>query len=148
MTKIRITKEFKFEMAHALLGYDGSCKFIHGHSYLLYVTVIGAPVKDDHSPKNGMVLDFGDLKKIVHDNIIHQIDHALVLNSAIPKNAFDANNGMFGKVVFVEYQPTSENMLIDFAERLKSALPKNVELQSLRLNETATSYAEWFASDN
>ena len=148
MTKIRITKEFKFEMAHALLGYDGQCQFIHGHSYLLYVTVLGTPINDNNSPKNGMVLDFGDLKNIVHDKIINQIDHALVLNSEISEDAFDPKNGMFGKVVFVNYQPTSENMLIDFAGRLKNALPNNVELHSLRLNETATSYAEWFSSDN
>ena len=135
-------------MAHALLGYDGQCKFIHGHSYLLFVTVLGTPIDDEKNPKNGMVLDFGDLKNIVNNKIINQIDHALVLNSAIPKSSFDLNNLMFGKVVYVDYQPTSENMLIDFAERLKKALPNNVVLHSLRLNETATAYAEWFSSDN
>jgi len=60
---IRITKEFKFEMAHALKGYDGPCKNIHGHSYELMVTILGYPVVDESSPKLGMVMDFGDLKK-------------------------------------------------------------------------------------
>ena len=54
----------------------------------------------------------------------------------------------FNKVVLVDYQPTCENMLADFATRLQKALPANVELHSLRLHETATSYAEWFLSDN
>jgi 6-pyruvoyltetrahydropterin/6-carboxytetrahydropterin synthase len=48
----------------------------------------------------------------------------------------------------VDYQPTCENMLVDFAERIKKRLPANIELFSLKLNETATSYAEWYASDN
>jgi 6-pyruvoyltetrahydropterin/6-carboxytetrahydropterin synthase len=48
----------------------------------------------------------------------------------------------------VDYQPTCENMLSDFAERLLESLPDEVELYSLRLHETASSYAEWFAEDN
>ena len=54
----------------------------------------------------------------------------------------------FSKIVLVDYQPTCENMLADFAERLLGALPDTVELHSLRLHETATSFAEWYAEDN
>jgi 6-pyruvoyltetrahydropterin/6-carboxytetrahydropterin synthase len=55
---------------------------------------------------------------------------------------------MFEKFYVVEYQPTCENLVIDMAERIRSGLPTHVSLFSLRLVETATSYAEWFASDN
>jgi 6-pyruvoyltetrahydropterin/6-carboxytetrahydropterin synthase len=48
----------------------------------------------------------------------------------------------------VDYQPTSEMMVIDFAQKIKSRLPENIQLFSLKLQETATSYAEWFADDN
>ena len=51
-------------MAHALWNYDGACKNIHGHSYKLFVTVIGEPDPDEESPKYGMVIDFTDLKEI------------------------------------------------------------------------------------
>ena len=61
--KIRITKEFHFETGHALYGYDGLCKNVHGHSYKLAVTVVGSPIVDPSQTKNGMVLDFSDLKK-------------------------------------------------------------------------------------
>jgi len=64
MNKIRITKQFDFETAHALYGYDGKCKNIHGHSYHLHVTVIGTPIDDLSNSNNGMVLDFGDLKNL------------------------------------------------------------------------------------
>ena len=67
MTKIRLTKEFSFEAAHLLEGYDGACREIHGHSYRLFVTVRGVPVCDGRNPKLGMVMDFGQLKRIVGD---------------------------------------------------------------------------------
>jgi len=148
MNTIRITKHFDFESAHALYGYDGKCKNIHGHSYHIYVTVIGTPIEDDKHPKNGMVMDFGDLKVIVKREIVSKFDHAVVLNANSPhKELANTINDYSHKVVLVPYQPTSENMLIDFAERIQSQLPQNVLLHSLKLYETANSYAEWFASD-
>jgi 6-pyruvoyltetrahydropterin/6-carboxytetrahydropterin synthase len=145
---IRLTKEFKFEMAHALKGYDGPCRHIHGHSYELYVTVVGIPLQDPSSPKNGMLMDFGDLKKIVRSSIVEGFDHALVLNRESADEFLPLKSEVFGKTILVEYQPTSENLLIDFAARLIPLLPSNVKLHNLRLRETVTSFAEWFASDN
>jgi 6-pyruvoyltetrahydropterin/6-carboxytetrahydropterin synthase len=146
--KIRITKHFDFETAHALYGYDGKCKNIHGHSYQLYVTVIGEPINDASNVKNGMVLDFGDLKSIVNSEIIIKFDHATVLNQNSPHKELGGKIKQYGsKVIFVDYQPTSENMIFDFAEIIASKLPKSVKLHSLKLYETNNSYAEWFASD-
>lgn len=147
MTNIRVTKEFTFEMAHALLGYDGSCKYVHGHSYGLAVTVIGNPIQDDTNPKLGMVIDFGDLKKIVKETVVDEFDHALVLNNNTPKDSINQKQELFDKVIFVNYQPTSENLVADFANRIGMRLPEGIILFSLRLRETATSYADWFASD-
>ena len=65
MTVIRVTKEFRFEMAHVLFNYDGPCRNVHGHSYILYVTLAGQPMNSPGEPRNGMVIDFGDLKKIL-----------------------------------------------------------------------------------
>ncbi|MEI8046919.1 MAG: 6-carboxytetrahydropterin synthase [Bacteroidota bacterium] len=147
MQVIRITKEFKFEMAHALKGYDGLCRNIHGHSYELLVTISGIPVSDTDSTKLGMVMDFGDLKKIIRMSIIDEFDHALVLNRESADD-FNVDAEMFGRTILVDYQPTSENMIIDFVERIKPLLPENIKLHHLLLRETVTSYAEWFASDN
>ena len=149
MARIRLTKEFSFESAHALDGYDGLCREIHGHSYRLFVTVKGEPISEEGNPKLGMVMDFGDLKRIVNSEIVDRLDHSFVLRDS-EQNAElrEVLETKFKKVVLVDYQPTCENMLADFAERLQRALPANVQLYSLRLHETATSYAEWFASDN
>lgn len=148
MAKIRLTKEFRFEMAHALWNYDGLCRNIHGHSYILQVTVLGEPITDQNNPKLGMVMDFGELKEIVNREIVKPLDHAIVMSNQIPetqvKNLFEITNRVF----VVDYQPTCENMLIDFAKKIKEQLPSRVSLFSLKLHETGNSFAEWYASDN
>ena len=149
MTKIRLTKEFSFEAAHLLEGYDGACREIHGHSYRLFVTVRGVPVCDERDPKLGMVMDFGQLKCIVGEEVVQRLDHAFVVRSSEANDALVAALGArFERIVRVGYQPTCENMLADFAARIAARLPRGVELYALRLYETATSYAEWFAEDN
>lgn len=135
-------------MAHALAGYDGLCKHVHGHSYELLVTVIGEPLSDSNSPKLGMVMDFGDLKAIVKKQVVDRFDHALVVSEQSKDVIPVGNLDLFGKVVVVSWQPSSENFLIYFASAIRDCLPQSVALHSLRLHETATSYAEWFASDN
>lgn len=149
MSTIRITKQFNFETGHALYGYDGKCKNVHGHSYKLSVTVSGQPITDNTNVKFGMVIDFSDLKKIVKEEIVDVFDHATVFNKNTPhvelaKELADRDHN----VLLVDYQPTSEMMVIDFAKKIKLRLPNNIKLHSLRLSETATSFAEWFASDN
>lgn len=148
MSKIRITKQFDFETGHALYGYDGKCKNVHGHSYKLSVTVIGTPITDTLNVKYGMVIDFGDLKKIVLSEIVNKFDHATVFNKNTPHIELAAElEKRDHSVILVDYQPTSEMMLIDFAEKIKNRLPKNIQLHSLKLRETGTSHAEWYASD-
>jgi 6-pyruvoyltetrahydropterin/6-carboxytetrahydropterin synthase len=149
MSNIRITKQFSFETGHALYGYDGKCKNVHGHSYKLSVTVIGQPILDSDNVKFGMVIDFTDLKKIVREEIVDNFDHATVFNQNTPHVELAKELSTRGHhVILVDYQPTSENMVVDFANKIKSRLPKNIQLHSLKLQETESSFAEWYASDN
>jgi len=148
MSKIRITKEFTFEMAHALWNYDGPCKNIHGHSYKLFVTVLGEPLINENDPKYGMVIDFTDLKQIVRDNIVNLFDHSVIINQKAPIDYLRKVEQMFNKYYVVDYQPTSENIVVDIAEKLQDKFPPDVILQSIKLFETATSCAEWHAADN
>ena len=149
MSKIRITKQFTFETGHALFGYDGKCRNVHGHSYKLSVTVIGKPISDPGHVKYGMVIDFKDLKKIVKEEIVNIFDHATVFNKNTPHVELAKELESRGhSVLLVDYQPTSEMMVVDFAEKIKKRLPDDIHLFSLRLQETESSYAEWFASEN
>jgi 6-pyruvoyltetrahydropterin/6-carboxytetrahydropterin synthase len=149
MSKIRITKQFSFETGHALYGYDGKCKNVHGHSYKLSVTVIGTPITDNSNVKFGMVIDFTDLKKIVREEIVDIFDHATVFNKNTPHVELAQELKNRGHhVILVDYQPTSENMVIDFAKKIQDRLPNDTQLHSLKLQETESSFAEWYASDN
>lgn len=148
MSTIRITKIYDFEMAHVLKDYDGPCRNIHGHSYKLYVTVTGTPISDERSPKLGMVMDFKDLKAIVKNHIVDRFDHALVINRATDPDLVNSMKKHMEKLILVDYQPTCENLVADFARIITDHLPGHVRLHNLRLWETATSYSEWFAGEN
>ena len=145
---IRVTKIFTFDMAHALYGYDGPCKNIHGHTYILSVTLKGVAINDLSHPKNGMVIDFTDLKKIVKENVIDIFDHSLVLNAHSPHAELNELRDNFEKVNYVPYQPSCENLIQDFLTRIKTNLPSHISLNNIKLEETPTSFAEWYAEDN
>lgn len=145
---IRLTRQFRFEAAHALWNYEGLCQNIHGHSYMLSVTVTGKPCDNPGDPAYGMVMDFALLKKLINEQIIGAFDHALMLNQDAPYKKQFLEGEPFGKVMLLPYQPTCENMIHDFAQRILKVLPRAVSLHSLKLHETITSFAEWHASDN
>lgn len=143
---VRVTKTFRFEMAHALEGHDGPCSRIHGHSYRLSVTLKGNTVTDPQDPKNGMVMDFSDLKQLVHQAVIVPFDHALVLRRDSAPALLDALARQ--KLLLTDFQPTCENLVAHFARKLRDLLPATVQLHHLLLHETSTAYAEWYAEDN
>lgn len=146
---IRVTKIFNFETAHLLYNYDGKCKNMHGHSYKLFVTVKGIPINDLKNHKNGMVLDFGDIKKIVKEEITEPWDHSVLVNALSPHKKLGMDLEKQGhKVIFCDFQPTCENMLYEIAKKIKARLPKAVTLTYLKLHETENAYGEWFAEEN
>lgn len=145
MKTIRITKKFKFEMAHALHGYDGLCKNIHGHSYKLWVTIKGEVKNQSGHVKDGMLMDFARLKDIIESQIIEKYDHSLVLNGNSSHAEIDLS--AFEKVYYLSYQPTSENLVMDFAKIIKDYLPQHIILCKVILSETESSFAEWNVED-
>lgn len=138
MEKVELTRKFTFEMSHSLRGYDGLCRNIHGHSYKLYVTVEGEPSRDESSPKLGMVIDFSDLKSIVNTLIVDRLDHSYVVRKGGDVEQLKAEGH---RVIETDYQPTCENMVIDFARMIAPKLPKGVILKEIKLYETENSYA-------
>lgn len=135
-------------MAHALEGYDGPCKNIHGHTYRLAVTVSGKVINDPSHPKNGMVIDFTDFKSIVEKRVVKVFDHSLVLQRSsvfaqLLHQQLSENN-----ILLTDYQPSCENLAIECKNRIVPHLPEGIVLEYIRLDETPTSYAEWLRTDN
>ena len=148
MEYIRISRKFSFEAAHALQNYDGACRHIHGHSYKLEVSLLGPVRQEWGHPKDGMVMDFGDLKKLVQTLVIGEWDHALLLHQKTKPALIDQLRKNGEKLVLLPYQPSCENMLLDIRSRLQQHLPPEISLRRLMLSETENSYAEWYAEDN
>jgi 6-pyruvoyltetrahydropterin/6-carboxytetrahydropterin synthase len=150
MDLVRVSKQFSFDMAHALFGYDGPCRNIHGHTYHLTVTIKGPVIKDAADAKLGMVLDFTDLKKLVHQLIINPFDHALVLNGNAAEHV-DLKGKIqqeFGSIILLDVQPTCENLLIHFKNLLQPHFnTPQLQLVYMLLRETPNSYAEWYLHD-
>ena len=140
---ITITKVFRFEMAHAIFGYAGKCKNVHGHSYILHVTVTKNSGDDGFVPALGFILDFKELKKIIIEKVIEKLDHQLILSNEYLKSnsAFISAENMFAW----EMEPSAENILIYINQQIESNLSAEIKLQKLQLYETADSYAEWIA---
>lgn len=127
--QVTVVKEFTFDAAHFLPGYEGPCSDIHGHTYKLQIGVKG------EVGHQGMVMDFNEIKKFVDEYIISKLDHKL-LNSVISVYKYD----------FPYFQPTAERMVLFFVTVFSELLlerGKGVALDFVRLWETPTSYAEW-----
>jgi 6-pyruvoyltetrahydropterin/6-carboxytetrahydropterin synthase len=138
---IVVTKIFRFETAHAILGYSGKCSNIHGHSYELHVTVASEKHAKGFLPSPGFVIDFKDLKKIVNNKVIDELDHKLVLSKAYIQDR--CKDSTFDNLIIFPAEPTAENLLIDISNRLQNSLPEGIKLSRLKLYETKDSYAEW-----
>ena len=144
--KIRVTKEFDFEAAHALDGYAGKCQDIHGHNYHLTLTFLGEPVKDKSLSNCGMVVDFGDIKDFLNKKIKPLFDHRLILRKDSRFLGLEQKNE---RIRYVDYQPTTENMLLEIVEIVSNSFEKNINavLCSAFLRETPSSYVEWHKED-
>ena len=137
---IETTKIFRFEMAHAIHGYPGRCKDIHGHSYVLHVTVTSGNSHNAYIPEPGFIMDYKELKKIVNDAVIDKLDHHLLLSEAyLQSTPRPSSQNLFIWTV----EPSAENLLIFIQQHIQEKLPARVQLVKLRLYETSDSYAEW-----
>ena len=127
-------------MAHAIHGYNGKCKDIHGHSYELHVSVTNGN-KDDFCEAPGFIIDFKDLKSIVQENIIANADHKLMLSKTFLNEHpqfLSANN-----LVSINFEPSAENLLLYFHNLIVNKFPPYIKIYKMRIYETRDSFAEW-----
>ncbi len=132
---MKIAKEFKWEMGHRLPFHDGKCINLHGHSYKLLVEFSG------DIDKNGMVLDYYDVKKIVGP-IVEDLDHSFMVNQT-DNELIEVLDKLNSKKVVVPFESTAENICLFFLEKIKNAdLPQNINRIMVKVFETESTYAE------
>lgn len=144
MSKFRLTKQFRLEMAHALVGYEGKCSRLHGHSYRLEVTIeCEDKTLQNEGSEMGMGIDFGTIREIVERTIIEPYDHSLLVRRCEQtEEVVEVLSHHFEGVYAVDWQPTSENILSHFTSLLAPHIPAGTRLYSLRLHETEKNCAE------
>lgn len=138
---ISVTKIFHFEMAHAIHGYIGACKNIHGHSYELHVSVKSKKQENDYLPAPGFEVDFKVIKEIIHTHIIKILDHKLILSEAFLENT--KISPVPENLILWKVEPSAENLLHFIQQKVNASLPSSITLSKLKLFETKDSYAEW-----
>lgn len=148
---ITITKEFNWSMAHLLEGHEGLCKNLHGHNFKLFLTIAkmsGFSIKGEFL-KDGMITDFGTIKKIGQTEIIDNLDHCFMYN----KNDADSlsiakvlEGQIKQKVVEVDFRVTSENLVMYIVDKINNYFNDfNIDLVCIKgvLYETDTSFATY-----
>ncbi|MGY5484124.1 6-carboxytetrahydropterin synthase QueD [Paenibacillus sp. ALE2] len=140
--EVNVCKIFQFDASHQLIGHDGKCANVHGHTYKLEVVIRGKVQGSEAISKEGFVMDFSDLKKIVKELIVDKFDHAFIAAGNEPVLKILKETG--SKVCVIGCRTTAENMSKYICYELNKA---KLPVWSIKLWETPTSWAEVFASD-
>ena len=104
MTTTSITREYRWEMGHALWFHQGKCYHPHGHNYRMEIEVSG--LVDD---KTGMVLDFSELDEWAEPLIEGDFDHKFLMNDADERHHGGNLHPDFD-VTTCPFEPTAERL--------------------------------------
>lgn len=135
---MRVSREFEFDSAHRVLGHPGPCAFLHGHRYRLQVVVEAADLN-----ALGMLIDFGDIKRIVDERLVSKWDHAALFRFDDPlvQAVLQAQPEAPERVITLPDNPTAEVMAKTAFQEIAKALPERVTLSEVTLWETPNSSA-------
>ncbi|MHA1829438.1 MAG: 6-pyruvoyl trahydropterin synthase family protein [Candidatus Heimdallarchaeaceae archaeon] len=142
---MKIVKEIQWDMGHRITNHDSVCRNLHGHRYKAEICVEGKLVNTKGSSREGMVIDFGDVKKIAMKHIHDVLDHGFMVwkKDKLLVNFFKKNEGL--KHIIVPFVPTSENIaawiFLTLDKHLKDRFKTDLKLYSIKLWETPTSSA-------
>ncbi len=144
---IKITKCIEWDMGHRVPNHNSKCRNLHGHRYRLEVTLNGDLIEIPGNSSEGMVMDFGDIKKVIMENIHDVLDHAFMFyeNDSILYEFFNQQHRGDFKAISVPFIPTAENISGWCYRALVSHLPNRLQIDKLRLYETPNSWADFIA---
>jgi len=143
---MRITRRLEFDAGHRIPAHGHQCRHLHGHRYAIEATVSGAVVAEENAPDQGMVIDFGGLKTLLHDTVVAPWDHAFLAYGK-DRAVLDFLATLPGhKTVTFTQPPTVEHLAHTafglLATALQAAHGERVRLERVRLCETPNCWAD------
>jgi 6-pyruvoyltetrahydropterin/6-carboxytetrahydropterin synthase len=144
--KIEITRRLEFDAGHRIPHHEGQCRHIHGHRYVIEVTVLGSVLEHHGYGDDGMVLDFGDIKKITQEYIVDKWDHAFLVAKEDTSLVQFLSSIDGHKTVIMNSIPTVENLAHTAFTILEPIFKTNfsgrLNLSRLRIYETPNCWAD------
>lgn len=141
-----ITRKFEFDAGHRISTHQSQCRNLHGHRYVLEVTISGGIITEADVPEQGMVMDFASVKQVIHEALVDQWDHAFLVYAGDTR-VLEFLQSMEGhKTVVLDVQPTAENLAwIAFSilqRTFRDRYADRLELEHVRLYETPNCWAD------
>jgi 6-pyruvoyltetrahydropterin/6-carboxytetrahydropterin synthase len=143
---MQITTRLEFDSGHRIPNHKSQCRNLHGHRYVLEITLSGDIIKQENASENGMVMDFSDVKAIAKESVVNVWDHAFLVYRNDTEVLNFLNSLPDHKTVVFPTVPTAENMALEAFRILKSkyhdTYGNHLKLEKVRLYETPNSWAD------
>ena len=143
---VSITRRLEFDSGHRIPNHDGQCKHLHGHRYAIEVTLTGEIAGHPGKADDGMVLDFGDIKRLTNQHVVELWDHAFLVAKEDEVLVSFLDSLPNHKTVIMEHVPTVENLANTAFAILQpifqQAFGGRLVLTALRLYETPNCWAD------
>ena len=143
---MKVTRRLEFDAGHRIPHHASHCRNLHGHRYVIEVTLAGEPVTVRDAAEEGMVLDFSDIKLIVGREIVDRWDHAFLVHEADDAVRRFLESMPDHKTVVLPLVPTAENLARIAFDTLKpifeGSYGQRLRLERVRLYETPNCWAD------
>ena len=143
---MQITTRLEFDAGHRIPNHKSQCRNLHGHRYVLEITLSGDIITQKEVSEDGMVMDFSDVKKIARESVVDVWDHAFLVFKGDQVVLDFLNSLLNHKTVIFPTVPTAENMAAEAFKILKNQYQdtygNHLKLERVRLYETPNSWAD------
>ena len=141
---IHITKSIEWDMGHRVPNHKSKCRNPHGHRYRMELSLSGLVNRNAGASSEGMVIDFGDIKRIMMNQIHDVLDHGFMVyeKDQLLLSFFETNAEEQFKMIKVPFIPTVENISQWCYQQLNLCLPNDISIYNVRLYETPNSWAD------
>ncbi|MBL0354563.1 MAG: 6-carboxytetrahydropterin synthase QueD [Candidatus Dechloromonas phosphoritropha] len=141
-----ITRRLEFDAGHRIPDHRSQCRHLHGHRYVIEITLSGKIIDQAGDAANGMVMDFSQVKQLAREHLVDAWDHAFLAYSG-DSVVVDFLASLPGhKTALLDRVPTAENLARIAFERLnavyRDTYGNHLQLARVRLYETPNCWAD------